>query len=319
MDKKDRKILWVLEQNSRQSCAKIAKQVGLSKEVVNYRIKRLEDKGYLNRFFAEINLHRLGLQVYKIYFRFQNIDQEKESEMYEYFTNVLKIQWIISCSGAYDMIVSFGAKDVNDLNVYLTQIMNKFSKFIRNRDISTTLYFITYNRRWLVDGTNIKAELRKSTVGGEIINTEIDLLDRKILVALSDNAREPILTIAKKTELSSAAIIQRMKKLEKANVINAYRIGLNYKQFGKEFCKAFVRLSARTEKQEKLLLSYVESFKETLTIIKSVGSWDLEFEFITDNFAKFHQLMKNIQNRFEIVSGYESVIISQEFGIRYLT
>ena len=44
LDLKDRKILYELDSNSRQPLSQIAKKVGLSKEVVNYRIRRLEDQ-----------------------------------------------------------------------------------------------------------------------------------------------------------------------------------------------------------------------------------------------------------------------------------
>ena len=50
LDLKDRKILYELDKNSRQSFADIAKKVRLSKEVVQYRVKRLQDEGYINYF-----------------------------------------------------------------------------------------------------------------------------------------------------------------------------------------------------------------------------------------------------------------------------
>ena len=44
IDLKDRKILNQLDINSRQSLSQIGKKVGLPKNVVAYRIKRLEEK-----------------------------------------------------------------------------------------------------------------------------------------------------------------------------------------------------------------------------------------------------------------------------------
>ena len=46
LDLKDKKILLELELNSRQSFSSIAKKVGLSKEVVNYRVNKLIKKEY---------------------------------------------------------------------------------------------------------------------------------------------------------------------------------------------------------------------------------------------------------------------------------
>ena len=40
IDLKDRKILYELDLNSRQSNSTLGKKVGLSKDIVNYRIKK---------------------------------------------------------------------------------------------------------------------------------------------------------------------------------------------------------------------------------------------------------------------------------------
>ena len=50
IDLKDRKILFELDKNARISYAQIGKKVGLSTEVVHYRIKRFEEKGIITNF-----------------------------------------------------------------------------------------------------------------------------------------------------------------------------------------------------------------------------------------------------------------------------
>ena len=43
LDLKDRKILYELDRDSRRSFSQIGKNVGLKKDVIAYRIKKLED------------------------------------------------------------------------------------------------------------------------------------------------------------------------------------------------------------------------------------------------------------------------------------
>lgn len=311
--KLDWKILESLEDDSRQSMSHIAKRLKTSKEVVSYHIKKLVDEKYILRFFTEINLAKLGMQVYKIYFKFQNVTDKKEEEMYTYFTQELKIPWVASCSGSYDMIISFGAKDINEFNEYLTKIMDKFSEYILNREISTTLYFSTFNRGWLGKPSTAKC----TTVGGNMEISKLDSKDYIILANLSNDSRINIIDLAKKTKMTSAAVLYRINSMKEKMIINAYRIGLNYKKFNKEFCKCFIYLKNHTTEKERKLLKYVEQLPEIYTIIKCVGSWDIEFEFTVDNFTQFHSIMKDLKNKFDIIRGYESVIISQEYGINY--
>lgn len=310
---KDYRILAELEKNSRQSFSQIAKNLKMSKEVVNYHVKKLQKEGIITRFFAEINLHKLGLQVYKVYFQFQNVNDTKEKEMYTYFAEKLRIPWIVSCSGKYDLIISFGAGDINHFNEYLTKIMNKFSQYILHKEISTTLCFSTYDRKWL----HPSLKIRKTTVGGPLEKNDLDKKEIALLSQLSDNSRTPLIDLAKKVSLTSSGVMHRIKTLKMKGIINGYRMGIGYKKLGKEFCKAFVYLTQKTTKEENRFLTYVQELPEIFTVIKCVGSWDIELEFIVDDFTSFHTIMKDLKNHFEIIRGYESVIISKEYGINY--
>jgi Lrp/AsnC family transcriptional regulator for asnA, asnC and gidA len=51
-------------------------------------------------------------------------------------------------------------------------------------------------------------------------NVRIDGIDKKILRALMEDARTPVLEIARSVGVSGAAIHQRLRKLEKANLIS---------------------------------------------------------------------------------------------------
>ena len=51
IDLKDRKILHELDINARQTLSQIGKNVRLPKSVVAYRIKKLEETGFLSELF----------------------------------------------------------------------------------------------------------------------------------------------------------------------------------------------------------------------------------------------------------------------------
>ena len=54
LDLKDKKILYELDLNSRQSNKQLAKKVQLSEMVVGYRIKRLIDNNFIEYFYAKM-------------------------------------------------------------------------------------------------------------------------------------------------------------------------------------------------------------------------------------------------------------------------
>ena len=75
---KDLQILALLDQNSRISISKLAKKLRLSKDGVNYRIKKLEKEKIITRYFADIDVSKLGLILNKATFQFQNVNQEDQ-------------------------------------------------------------------------------------------------------------------------------------------------------------------------------------------------------------------------------------------------
>jgi Lrp/AsnC family transcriptional regulator for asnA, asnC and gidA len=73
LDLKDRKILYHLDIDSRQSFASIGKKVGLHKDSVADRVKKLIEKGIIRGFFTVIDYSKIGLNAYRFYFSFLNI------------------------------------------------------------------------------------------------------------------------------------------------------------------------------------------------------------------------------------------------------
>ena len=100
---KDKKILSELDIDSRQSFTKIANKVGLSKEVVNYRIKRLINEGTIKGFYPIIDVSRFGYSSYRIFLRFQNLTTEKEKKIINYLQNQNSVGWIVFIRGNWDI------------------------------------------------------------------------------------------------------------------------------------------------------------------------------------------------------------------------
>jgi Lrp/AsnC family transcriptional regulator for asnA, asnC and gidA len=61
---------------------------------------------------------------------------------------------------------------------------------------------------------------------------KIDEIDCQIILKLIDNARKPFTEIAKELIVSTGTVHQRVRKLEKAGIINGYSLSINYHKFG---------------------------------------------------------------------------------------
>ena len=85
IDLKDRKILYELDYNCRQSNTQIGKKVGLKKDVVSYRINKLEKEGIIKNYYTVIDAYKLGYYLFRYYINFQYVTPDLRKEMVEFF------------------------------------------------------------------------------------------------------------------------------------------------------------------------------------------------------------------------------------------
>jgi len=312
LDGKDWKILNQLDLNSRQSDSEIAKKIRTSKQVVNYRIKKMLDEGIISGFFPHINVPRLGYLTHKVYLRFRSLNKENEHEILDYLKKQEKIVWVILCSGRWDLIFGIASKSIEEFDKILDSFMNQYSQFVAERAISVFNKATIHHRKWLIDD---KDDISWG-LGGK--KEEIDDIDKKILIELEKDARIPIIDIAEKISISSSLVIQRIKKLKEKDIIGAFRLGLNREKLKILYCKAFVYYQNKTNEKEEKFLRYIYSIKEILGVSKSIGAWDLELEFEVKSYDNFHMIMKELKNRFDIISSFDTVYIEKELGESFM-
>ena len=81
IDLKDRKILYQLDLDARQSLTQVGKKVGLKKDVVAYRVKRMQDEGIIKNFWTVINTFKLGYNVFRIYINFHYVSTQIKNDI----------------------------------------------------------------------------------------------------------------------------------------------------------------------------------------------------------------------------------------------
>ena len=93
LDAKDKKILEQLQKNARQSIAQIAKKTLLPRDVVVYRIKKLEQSKVIRAHHTLLNPQKLGYPLYVyVLFSCYNIKPDEETK----FINYLNTWQVIS-------------------------------------------------------------------------------------------------------------------------------------------------------------------------------------------------------------------------------
>ncbi|MFH0737571.1 MAG: Lrp/AsnC family transcriptional regulator [Candidatus Micrarchaeota archaeon] len=317
LDKTDWRILYHLDRNSRMPLSTLSRKVGISKEALHYRIKRLREKGRISKFYTIINTAKFGYYFFKIYLQLQNMTQKTEKEMMDYLHAHPRYGWSCMSSGRWDMIVGAWAEDVVDLEEsFLGDFLSMFSSYILAKDVSTTEHNIQQNRKWLY---KTDEEPISSDVGGKAEKLELDETDREILKIIANNARMSFTKIAELTKTSLTIVRHRIKRMEQQKVILSYRISFDLDRYGYEFCKSFVYLKGMNQKRINEFLEYCKYHSDILNMVTIYGSWDVELEFEVPNFESFHSHMKEIREKFgDIVKSYDSILIAREDKVDFM-
>jgi len=144
LDIKDRKIIQHLDTNPKISTTKLAKKVRLSQQVVDYRIKRLEEKNVLKAYGAVFDLSRLGYQQYRIFFQLADVEEYTKQEVITYFKNHEGVYWAALIGNNWDMAVTIFLKNFEQLEDFLNETFNTFSGALKDYIALST----TSHTRW---------------------------------------------------------------------------------------------------------------------------------------------------------------------------
>ncbi|MGV6830663.1 MAG: Lrp/AsnC ligand binding domain-containing protein [bacterium] len=132
----------------------------------------------------------------------------------------------------------------------------------------------------------------------KVINQQIhiDGIDKKILRALMEDARTPILEIAREVGVSGAAIHQRLRKLEKSGLLAGSKFILNPKILGYT-TMAFVGIFLDKAMNNPDAVKQLKKIPEVIECHYTTGNWSILIKVLCkDNEHLMKVLNKDIQS-----------------------
>lgn len=123
----------------------------------------------------------------------------------------------------------------------------------------------------------------------------LDLLDKKILNLVSENARLPFLEVARACNVSGAAIHQRIAKLTSLGVLKGSRFVIDPEKIGYETC-AYVGLYLKNPEQFDAVVDKLKQIPEVTECHYTTGGYDMFVKIYARN---NHHLLNIIHDRLQ--------------------
>lgn len=125
LDKKDKLILQLLQEDSTLSVKEISEKIGLTFTPTYERIKNLEKQDIIEKYVAILNREKLGINIV-VYcnVRLKEQSQKTLMDFEEYITAYDEVQEITSLSGEYDYMLKILATDINSYNTFAVKVIS---------------------------------------------------------------------------------------------------------------------------------------------------------------------------------------------------
>jgi len=300
IDLKDRKILYELDRNSRQSFRNIGRKVGLSKDVVASRVKKLKDKGIIVRFYTYYDILQLGYNFLRFYFKFQYVTPDIKKEIINHFKNDDNVNNLFSTEGAYDLGALMMVKNISDIYPFWRKTLEKYGDYFSMQVFSAYMGELIYGHGFLLDGIDNPT---RTPLNKNLGKVRIDNLDLEILKLLVVNSRIPTLEIANKLNSNVTTINSKIKRLLKEKVILGFSVELDMDKLGYQTWKVDFYLSEYTKLNQ--IVKYIEKNPHLYCVDYTLGYADLELELNVKDNSQLHDIIEDLHSKFpKIIRSY---------------
>lgn len=265
LDKKDWRLLDLLQDGSRNAVGKIAKELALHKNSVTYRIKRLERLGFIRHFSFIPSYLALQKDTFYVLFRLKFSEAEQES-IYTYLkTHPLALS-VYRLSGEWNFMVELICDDINHFNDELAKMTDKLGNAVS--DYQTIFLYRPYKVESSICFTDSRKTLPFVLVGPL---PPRDPLDKKILGVLCDDSNRSHNEIARMTKASPDTSFYRIKKLIEQKVIKKFVPMIDLGKLGYQHYLIQLKLSDINTEQFESLRRYLVENKNIYYVFRTAG------------------------------------------------
>lgn len=128
---------------------------------------------------------------------------------------------------------------------------------------------------------------------------QIDGIDKEILRSLMEDARKPILDIARRVGVSGTAIHQRLRKLENSGLISGSQILINPKVLGYS-TMAFIGIYLDKAMRNPQAVKLLREIPEVLECHYTTGNWSVFVKILCED---NEHLMNVLNHKIQIIEG----------------
>ena len=314
IDKKDLKLLSVLDMDARLPIPALAKKIGVSRQLAEYRFKRLVSEKVILHAMAVYDQRTFGQNIYRVLFQLYQSSEKIVEAFVHYLIEEYHIMWAAKLGGGWDLVVNFVAPDIQTFDEQFMRIARDYENLIQQYHILTYVSITDCHRGYLL----AKKEQRTFVhlQNGSLLH--LDEKDRKLLTLLAENCRENNITLGKKVGLTGNAVRYRIKQYEAQGLLLGYRLFIDASLLGYQNHLVLLTVNNLTEKNGKRLQEYLLQHHQITFVVKHLGAYRIAFEIESPTIESLETTLREIRTTFStLVSDLRVFAVLKEYVANY--
>lgn len=261
----DYKLLSYLYHNNRESITKIAKATKLTREQVDYKIKKYVDSGLIRRFVTLFDYNKFGYN----YFIILLLKFEKVSSIKAFSQKLGKNKNCISYGyvyGKYDLLLNCIFKNEEEFSDFISNLIsdktNRVSDYFVIKPSFAELYplkFFKHKDKESMTLVDVKSKERR-----------FNKKDLGILKIIAKDGRVKLIDIAKKLNISSELALYKLRKLYKDKVILGSRIQFDMAKLNYHFSLILLNIRNFSDENKEKIKRFSRNSKHVNSLIFSL-------------------------------------------------
>lgn len=314
LDKIDKKLISYLYHNYREPLTKIAKAIKISRDQVEYRLKKYESQGLIKKYATIFNYKYLGYNEFIVVWLKLNCTKEQKQTMRKQLKNNKNIVTYFDVLGKYNLGFDGVYKNKEEFEKEFGEFLQKHKTQIKDYQIFTTTNFTFFPLKEF----NLPYKEKEFGLGNSEIKLKLDKKDLKILKTLEKNGRTKIIDLAIQANISGELALYKLKQLYKNKIILGIRIIFNMKKMNYFFANLRLKVNP-DEKIKKEIANFCKQHKYINALSFGIGEHNCLVQFFFKQEKQFRNSLKEFLERFNNeIHESEIILIENEGEVKTL-
>ena len=305
MDNLDWKILEVLDWKARLPINQIAKLTRSNKDVVAYRIKKLQDEKIIKRYYPVLDMFKLGYHTLRLYLDLEELDEKEEQKIVDFLDKEVKAGLIFRMDYPYRYGIVVWTKSIFDIERIIIKIKGTLGKRLLRYNYTLFCTYKVYPKDYLFGK---KIHERNYSLQPQELGS-YDRIDFLILHELAKNARLSTVQIAQNLTIPQTTVSHKIKNLEKKKIILGYRAEINFIKLG--YTNYFLEIYLEDNHNLAQIEAWANTQQNTVWLQRIIGTCDIEIEVEVKDRVELEALLNELRTRFNNIR--KIIFWSQEY------